>query len=797
MTDPRPPYRAALVTAALVLAGYLYSLAPSVTFWDAGEFIASMKILGIPHPPGTPLFILLGHVWAQLIPFGEYAWRTNLMSAVFSAAATGLWFLIASDVLGRMIAGTDSRTRQFRVLGAAAAAILAAFGFTNWQNSNETEVYGIASFIVAAVGWLSIRWRAARGTERAPKYLLLIVYLLGVSIANHLLALLAGPAVLAFFGAVAAGNPLDDPVERRREWAKLVVLGGLWALLLGVGLGSPTLSIVGAVLFGLCALFAASAGAFSFALLSVVIALVGVTPYLFLFLRSPQNPFINESAPGTWDALLAVIRRDQYPPRTPFDDPRMLPGPDNPGRNLTLIGLQLLNYMQYFAWQWGRTWVTQLAEGGVPQLLATILRVLPTGLFLSLGSWGLILHRRADRPTWWLLFIIWLATGLGLVAYMNFKPGASIGYDQFPQPGDHEVRERDYFFVVSFMVWGGWAGMALASWARWAWSRLAEPARPAAFAVFALALVPAVGNFRDADRGNGADARLAGDWAYSLLNSVPPNGILFTFGDNDTFPLWWAQEVAGIRQDVRVVCLALARTEWYNRQLRDNPERPFDAATAPAFWRDHPTIDVDWPVHSMTDEELAAAVPQYLPRAVALRFGPFQSQLDSNSVVYTEDIIAIWVIQQNFGRRPIVWGLASGGKYFGLDPLIVQRGIGMQLTTSVPDSADRNLVAGLFDAPVDLESTKRLATEVYRYADLLERPVTRLETTAAGMANTMSLPFVQLGAHAQAIGDQAAARRYYEQAYRVYRNPGVADALRQLTASPTPASSDSALPKPQ
>src|SRR5690349_42388 len=123
----RPPVRAALFTTLLVLAGYVFSLAPSVTFWDAGEFIAAMKILGIPHPPGTPLFMILGHVWGNALPFGEFAWRTNLMSAVFSAAASGFWFLIVHQLLERIVAGDDPRSRRIRLVGAGAASLLAGF----------------------------------------------------------------------------------------------------------------------------------------------------------------------------------------------------------------------------------------------------------------------------------------------------------------------------------------------------------------------------------------------------------------------------------------------------------------------------------------------------------------------------------------------------------------------------------------------------------------------------------------------------------------------------------------------
>ena len=230
-------------------------------------------------------------------------------------------------------------------------------------------------------------------------------------------------------------------------------------------------------------------------------------------------------------------------------------------------------------------------------------------LFAGLGIRGSLAQRRNDRGAWWLLLLLWLVTGAGLVAYMNFKPGFSLGYAEFPDGNLHEVRERDYFFVVSFVVWGLWAGMGLWSLVKRAAARTArrQEFRVAA-ALFLVALVPPVLNWREASRSYGADRTLAADLAYNLLNSVPPYGILFTYGDNDTFPLWWAQEVAGIRQDVTVVCLALAQTDWYMRQLRDNPVRDFNEAAAPKVWQGLNPVKPTWALHSMTDAEVAGRV---------------------------------------------------------------------------------------------------------------------------------------------------------------------------------------------
>ncbi len=766
-----PPYRSALAVGATVLLGYLLTLAPTVTFWDAGEFIAAARTLGIPHPPGTPLFVMIAHVWGMLFPLGEYALRTNVLSALLSAAGATCFFLVAHESLR----GTE--TTVARVGGAAAGAIIGGFTFTAWQNSNETEVYAVATFTIGAMSWLACRWRARRGTGGAARTLLLIVYLAGLSVGNHLLALLAGPAVIVFLGMTIHGAPDPDTMVRRREWGEVAVVAGVWSLLIGTGLGSSSLIVAGAAAFAAAAVFAVSAGAGWFALASLALAVVGVTPYLFLYLRAAQHPMINEAAPATFDALLAVIRRAQYPPRTPFDDPTIASGIGNPGRSLRLFGIQLLDYIVYFDWQWARSVGAMVA--GFP------LRTVATIAFASLGLRGLGVQRRSDRAAWWLLLTLFLVTGLGLVMYMNFRPGLARWYDIYPKPGDHEVRERDYFFVVSFIVWGLWAGVGLADLARRAGSASRASVRRLAPAFLLLAGVPVALNWRAATRRAHADARLAADFAYDLLNSAPPYGILFTYGDNDTFPLWWAQEVAGIRRDVTVVCLALANTDWYMRQIRDTPTRPVDGHALPAIWRHDIPARPDWALHRMTDSTVASAMRGYLvreDRRIAL--GSISRTLRRGTFLYPSDLLVLSVVQQNLGRRPLVWAMTAGRNFGGLGDYVVQRGLGFELLASPPDTTSPALdLRRMGGAPLDVPMTERLVWETYRYAGLLDREERSLESTGAMAAASLAMPVVQLVYVYAGREDSARTARALDTAARLSPDTSLRSALEAAVSA--------------
>ena len=738
-----------------MLVGYVITLAPTVTLWDAGEFITAAKVLGVPHPPGTPLFVLLGNVWGGIIRVDGYAWRLNLMSACFSAAGAGCLFLVAQ----RLLAGAAPWLSSG---GAAAAAILSAFAFTEWQNSNETEVYAVATFSIAAICWLCLRWRDVRGTPRALHILLLIIYIAALSIGNHLLALLVGPAVSVFIAHTLRARPAVEPGERRIEWAEWSTLTALWIVLVAVGLGSTTLLGVSAALLIATVVVCILAGSRLFPLVAIGLAAAGISIYAFLYIRAGLHPVLNEADPETWHNLLAVIRREQFGSRGTFDNP-MLPGSP---RTLTVFGQQLLNFFQYCSWQWGRS-------------LPTIPMVAVALGFVSLGILGFEFARRRDKGIAYLLGALWLVTGIGLVIYMNFKAGFSLFWDQYASIDQHEVRERDYFFVVSFQIWGVFAAFGLVRLVQW-FSQTAS-SRLGLAAASVVTLLPFVANFKAASRRHGPDATVARDFAYNLVQSVEPYGVLFAFGDNDTFPVWYLQEVEGVRQDVTLVNLSLANLDWYLLQLASRPTRPFDPARAPAFYRAlAPPQPPAGPVLRLTSEEIEGMQPLRLSDDGVFRAGNFELPMRKGQILRTSDQVIFYTIAQYLPEhRPVTFGVSSGrGSWLGLDPQLVFQGLVFKVVPRADTT--RRFLRGVQGPMVDTARTGVLVDSVFLWGQLFEPDSLELEPAAQQVATSFSVAFLELGNAAVARGDQRLALYYLRRSYHLNPSKALADVIRRI-----------------
>jgi len=629
--------------SALVL--YLLTLAPTTQFWDASEYVTAAHSLGIPHPPGNPFFVIFAHVWG-LLPLGaDYARRINILAAVSSALCAGLWFLIGERWL-RDVAIPD----RWRRLAALAGALVGATMFTVWNQSVVNEkVYSLSVLSITLILWITLRWADQPPATRRDHLLVLIVYLLALTATNQLMGLLVAPAVLVYV-------VMTDPGALIRP---------------------------------------------RFLAAAAIVAVAGLSVNLFIPIRAHLDPYLNQGDAFTWPALRAVLTREQFAKPSIFDNP-MYPPEGNPGRSLTLVGQQLLNYWQYFSWQFGRDWSL-----GLQRFLAV--------LFTGLGIIGARRHWAAERRSALAMTALMLTLSVALVFYLNFKWGYSQPY---ASPGlEHEIRERDYFFVASFAAWGVWVGMGLAaigeSLATWlrsprAW-RLAVP-------VLLIALIPLVGNRLTASRRGETVAR---DYARDVLNSVDPYALIITTGDNDTFPLWHAQEVEGLRRDVSVMVLSLAQTNWYLDQLQRRPPVPYPGAPAPTNpWMSHYYL-----------ASPADSLPPYvvLQGAVTGRVGPIQVALDPRALgrpyLDRSQLAVFAIIKNQLSHRPIYFSTSTGstGDQLGLSPYLVDEGLVRRLSPEPVTANDSiRVVAGR--GFVNVSRLRTLAFDVYRGGEAAARP---------------------------------------------------------------------------
>ena len=633
----RPPYLMAALVALGTLILYVLTLAPTTQFWDTSEYIAAAKVLGIPHPPGNPLFTLVAHTWGMIPWAANYGVRINLFAAVTSAVAAGCWFLIGERFLRSIVPATWPRR-----LAALAGAMCAATAFTVWNQSVVNEkVYTFSLLSIALILWFILRWDDQPAGTAHDHYLLLIVYLLALTSTNHMMGVLVGWVVVVLLFPPLKDERNVGAEERRLEWTQWVVFSAVYGLIVATGLESWKPFALAVVLYASALLFAWwHANNWRFALLALGVAALGLSVIVFLPIRAAHYPAINEGEPTTWHALYDVLTRGQYgkPPIT---------------QRQASFFAQIFMWGQYFSWQWGR----DLAERW--QALLGVL----FGFLGVLGAWR---HWLADRRRAIAMTSMMVVFTLILIFYLNFK----YGYSQYLNRPNllREVRERDYFFIASFALWGVWVGIGLATLMEWIQDALRaaipEEARRWAMAtpVLVLACVPLYTNHLTASR---AHETLARDFASDLLNSVEPYGVLVTAGDNDTFPLWYAQEVENIRPDVTVVNLSLANTDWYVRQMQRRQLPTYDAAAGPALYRGKTWPKPTTPLLNFTPQQVDS-LPQYYPlqQRVGLNLSGVLVTLDPQMLgrewIERADIVVLEAIKDNLAKRPIYFSRTVG-----------------------------------------------------------------------------------------------------------------------------------------
>jgi hypothetical protein len=399
-----------------------------------------------------------------------------------------------------------------------------------------------------------------------------------------------------------------------------------------------------------------------------------------------------------------------------------------------------------------------------------------TAVFTVLGLSGLGALWKSDRRAGIAGVALLGTLSVGLVFYMNFKYGFSQYPDQANLP--REVRERDYFFVGSFAVFGAFMacgfGAMMQGIVEGLRDRGSSRARwTAASSVLLLALVPLFGNHATASRAHETMAR---DFAYDMLNSVEPYGVLITAGDNDTFPLWYAQEVEGIRPDVTLANLSLMNTDWHLRQLARRQTPAFDPARADSAWRGVPIP----PRPTTPALKLKMAEVDSLPEAmqvpakggvaldsIQVRFG--------QDVLLRQDLATIFLIRDNMGVRPLYFSWSDGGypdQTLGLSPYLVSQGFVRKLMPATVQPND-SIVLSQGLGYLDLPRSSSLLWDVYHWQTATRaRPYGWVDPPSGSILQLYAVVFGGVARTYEAVKDSVRAQRADSIAREVNRELG-------------------------
>ena len=667
------------LTFSIALITYTLTLEPTVSYWDCGEYISTSVKLEVGHPPGAPLFQMLGAFFAMFSSdITEIAKMVNFMSALASAFTILFMFWTITALAKKMVNNSNqlSNSKTIAILGSGmVGALTYTFSDSFWFSAVEGEVYAMSSFLMALLFWLGLRWEAEIDKPQGNKWLLLISFVVGLSFGVHILSLLVIPSIV-FLYIFKKYNIINFKQFVIANIASIFVLFFVFKLLFpytlkyfsalelffvnAIGLpfnsGSIIASIIVVILFyvGLNYTHKKQLIGANTLILSVLFIMIGFSSWMMLPIRANANTTINENNPSSARELLAYYDREQYGDANVFYDtyysliydrttdannptrddkpkyekdeklgkyvivnnykdalpnwsskhkgfiPRMVSTdggviknykaiagiPQNSKRRPTflenikfMVDFQFgYMYGRYFMWNFvgrqndeqgqldlqngnwlsGIKFIDEFRLGPQTNLPSDVLNNKGRNTYyflpLILGLIGLFYQLKKDKNNFYTLLLFFAFTGLAIIFYTNPKP--------------FEPRERDYAVVGSFYIFAIWVGFGVLALYESLKKYTNKNTVAIAVTILSLVAVPtlmASENWDDHDRSNRYTSHMN---AKAYLDSCDQNAILFTIGDNDTFPLWYMQEVENYRTDIKLVNTSLFQTDWYIDQMK-------------------------------------------------------------------------------------------------------------------------------------------------------------------------------------------------------------------------------------
>jgi len=663
---------------------YFMTMAPTVSFWDCGEFIACSYKMAVPHPPGAPLFLIVGRIFTLLPIFEDIARRVNLISVLSSAFTVLFLYLIIVHLIREFLKGNSGFNKYIPIVGGVIGSLSFAFSTSFWFNAVESEVYAPSMLFTGLVVWLIFKWSERSDKVGNEKYILFIAYLMGLATGVHLLNVLAIPMVVL----IIYFKRYEVSWE---SFAVMTIIGIALTLLVypGVVKGVPLVveyidffgiivALILLVLFFSMAVKSRHEIA-SILLMSTLLLVVGYSSYVMIYIRSGMDPNIDENDPETVERFISYLNREQYGEHEILDRNRVWRQSQNRDRYSStsdfFLSYQVNKmYVRYFLWNFAgnndRTGAVDWAKFfGIPLLL---------GLF---GAWY---HSRKDWKHALVVFVLFFMTGLMIILYLN-------------QP-DPQPRERDYSYVGSFFAFAIWIGIGAAGVLEWV-SKFAEKQGkivPIAMSGILFLISPLQMLLKNYDQQDRSGNYVAWDYSYNMLVSCEENGILYTNGDNDTFPLWYLQEVENVRLDVRVANLSLLNTDWYITQLKhDEPKVPVSLTdeqielmtSAQGFdkvlsWPKKRRIELEFPqrVREAESKEFATDFEiGNLPEKLSFDLGPKLA----GRFLRVQDFMILNTLYANNFRKPLYFAVttSTSNQLDGLRQYLRMDGLVLKITT--------------------------------------------------------------------------------------------------------------------